>query len=124
LLKRSLSTDELRLCLREFEKHLFEQLGFALTIDQDTSLDSIEADVSYRFLPDVGFMPVVHDNIESTLSTQTIFSGQELIMMVQLGMVDSTLNSWSRLHKQLIDQLLDYQPLQSRLLWQQQQRYQ
>jgi DNA repair protein RecO (recombination protein O) len=44
--------------------------------------------------------------------------------MTQLGIESSTLNSWSRIHRQLIDQLLDYQPLQSRLLWQQQQRYQ
>lgn len=44
--------------------------------------------------------------------------------MTQLGITDKTLNNWSKIHRQLIDYLLDYQPLQSRLLWQQQQRYQ
>ena len=44
--------------------------------------------------------------------------------MAEQGLSSSNLNAWSRLHRQLIDHLLDYQPLQSRLLWQQQQRYQ
>lgn len=121
LLKQPLTADELRLCLRQFEQHLFKELGFALRLTEDSSLEAIEAETTYRFLADTGFMPVI---TEESASISTLFSGQEILSMTQFGIVAATLSSWSRLHRQVIDQLLDYQPLQSRLLWQQQQRYQ
>ncbi len=129
LLKQPLTADELRLCLRQFEQHLFKELGFALSLTEDSSLETIEANTTYRLLADTGFIAVVAaEPVEASSSTlassSALFSGQEILSMTQLGIVSSTLNSWSRLHRQLIDQLLDYQPLQSRLLWQQQQRYQ
>lgn len=125
LLKQSLTADELKLCLRQFEQHLFKELGFALVLTQDSSQEEIESDTTYRFLSDSGFMPVIVDaSTDIASATQALFTGQEILLMAQQGIIDSTLNSWSRLHRQLIDHLLDYQPLQSRLLWQQQQRYQ
>lgn len=125
LLKQPLTADELRLCLRQFEQHLFKELGFALSLTQDSNLEAIEAETTYRFLADTGFVPVVaEESADLSSSAATLFRGQEILSMTQLGIESSTLNSWSRLHRQLIDQLLDYQPLQSRLLWQQQQRYQ
>lgn len=122
-LKQPLTADELRLCLRQFEAHLFNELGFALTLKHDSLDQPIEPDAWYRFLPDVGLMPIVHNDDESAVA-QTVFKGNEILMMEEQGVAASTLNAWSRLHRQLIDHLLDYQPLQSRLLWQQQQRYQ
>lgn len=119
-LKQPLLADELRLCLRQFEYHLFQELGFALTLAHDHLLAPIESNMDYRFLPDVGFVPIIQMD-ESTL---TVFKGANLIEMTQCGIAENTLNAWSRLHRHLIDHLLDYQPLQSRLLWQQQQRYQ
>lgn len=134
-LKQSLSADELRLCLRQFEQNLFQELGFALNLTQDSMLDNIEADSDYRFLPDIGLMPIIQhpdiqyndiqnmDQVENT-NLQAVFKGSEILAMEHSGITIETLNSWSRLYKHLIDHLVDYQPLQSRLLWQQQQRYQ
>ncbi len=132
LLKQPLTADELRLCLRQFEQHLFKELGFALILSEDSSLEPIDAETTYRFLADTGFMPVIAEismdmknSSQAVLSSSSaLFSGKELLAMIELGIVAATLNSWSRLNRQLIDQLLDYQPLQSRLLWQQHQRYQ
>ncbi len=127
-LRQPLSANELRLCLRKFEQHLFDELGFTLTLTHDSVQDTIEADCFYRFLPDVGLVPIVLNNIHSehleSESTQMVFRGADIIQMVESGITETTLNNWSKLHRYLLDHLLDYQPLQSRLLWQQQQRYQ
>ncbi len=127
-LKRPLSSNELRLCLRQFEQYLFNELGFNLTLTHDNLENTIEPDHVYRFLPDVGLLPTIKSAAESEplddTTGQTAFKGIDLIEMAYLGITDATLNNWSKLHRHLIDHLLDYQPLQSRLLWQQQQRYQ
>ena len=123
-LKQPLTADELRLCLRQFETDLFNELGFALTLKHDSLDQPIESDCAYRFLPDVGLVPIVHNEDNENVIAQTVFKGSEILVMVEQGISAVTLNTWSRLHRQLIDHLLDYQPLQSRLLWQQQQRYQ
>ena len=121
-LKQPLTADGLRLCLRQFEAYLFNEMGFALTLKHDSLDQAIELDTWYRFLPDVGLVPIVHN--DDIAVTQNIFKGNEILSMAEQGLSSSNLNAWSRLHRQLIDHLLDYQPLQSRLLWQQQQRYQ
>ena len=123
-LKKPLTTDELRLCLRQFESYLFDELGFSLALHQDSLENSIEPEQFYRFLPDVGIVPILHTENSESMLTQAVFKGKDILMMVEQGLCDSTLTAWSRLHRQLIDHMLDYQPLQSRLLWQQQQRYQ
>ena len=123
-LKQPLTADELRLCLRQFETYLFNELGFALTLKHDSLDQLIESNTVYRFLPDVGLVPIIYNNDSENLTAQTVFKGSEVLVMVEQGISTVTLNTWSRLHRQLIDHLLDYQPLQSRLLWQQQQRYQ
>jgi DNA repair protein RecO (recombination protein O) len=127
-LRQPLDADELRLCLRQFEFYLFEELGFTLTLTHDSVQDIIEPDCSYCFLPDVGFMPVLQNKLQSehleSTTMKTVFMGAELINMAELGITKMTLNHWSKLYRHLIDHLLDYQPLQSRLLWQQQRRYQ
>ena len=123
-LKQPLTADELRLCLRQFETYLFNELGFALTLKHDSLDQPIESDCAYRFLPDMGLVPIIHNDDSENMTAQTVFKGSEVLVMVEEGISTVTLNTWSRLHRQLIDHLLDYQPLQSRLLWQQQQRYQ
>ena len=123
-LKQPLTADELRLCLRQFETYLFNELGFALTLKHDSLDQPIESDCAYRFLPDVGLVAIIHNDDNKNAIAQTVFKGSEILVMVEQGISAVTLNTWSRLHRQLIDHLLDYQPLQSRLLWQQQQRYQ
>lgn len=123
-LKQPLAADALRLCLRQFEYHLFQELGFALTLVHDNILAPIEAGRDYRFLPDAGFVPIVQTDKTMINALQAVFNGIDIIEMERLGIAETTLNNWSKLHRHLIDHLLDYQPLQSRLLWQQQQRYQ
>lgn len=123
-LKQSLTADELRLCLRQFESYLFDELGFSLTLNQDSLENPIEQECTYRFLPDVGLVPMVHIEDSESVIGHAVFKGNDILMMVEQGLSASTLNAWSCLHRQLIDHMLDYQPLQSRLLWQQQQRYQ
>ena len=122
-LKKSLTADELRLCLRQFESYLFDELGFSLTLYQDSLENPIEPEQFYRFLPDIGLVPILNTENSDSMLTQAVFNGKDILMMVEQGLCDSTLTTWSRLHRQLIDHMLDYQPLQSRLLWQQQQRY-
>lgn len=127
-LRQPLSANELRLCLRQFEQYLFNELGFTLTLTHDSVQDVIAPDCFYRFLPDVGLVPVLQNDRQSehleSATGESYLSGTDVIEMEQLGITETTLNNWSKLHRHLIDHLLDYQPLQSRLLWQQQQRYQ
>ena len=127
-LRQHLSPNELRLCLRQFEQHLFNELGFTLMLTHDSIENIIEPDGSYHFLPDVGLMLVLQSDIQTkrleNAVGQCFFKGTDVIEMAQLGITDKTLNNWSKIHRHLIDHLLDYQPLQSRILWQQQQRYQ
>ena len=127
-LRQPLNAHELRLCLRQFEQHLFNELGFTLMLTHDSIENIIEPDGSYHFLPDVGLMLVLQSDIQTkrleNAVGQCFFKGTDVIEMAQLGITDKTLNNWSKIHRHLIDHLLDYQPLQSRILWQQQQRYQ
>ena len=126
-LKQSLTPQQLRLCLRQFEQQLFKQLGFGVSLTHDSSLINIAPDNAYRFLPDVGLVLVsqIDNQLPAQLPAmvQTVFKGSELIAMAELGITEVTLSNWSRLYRLLMDHLLDYQPLRSRLLWQQQQRY-
>lgn len=122
-LKQTLTPQQLRLCLRQFEERLVEQLGFAVSLTQDSSLITINPDNTYRFLPDVGLVATSQTDPQLSNTVQALFKGSELIAMSELGITDMTLSAWSRLYHLLLDHLLDYQPLQSRLLWQQQQRY-
>lgn len=123
-LKQPLAADALRLCLRRFEQHLFKQLGFELTLTHDNALNAIDPTAQYQFLADMGLVRVDQASTSTLTSLQTLFNGTALIDIATLGITQRTLKTGSRLHRQLIDHLLDYQPLQSRLLWQQQQRYQ
>ena len=122
-LKQSLTPQQLRLCLRQFEQQLFDQLGFSIPLTPDSSLTTIDPNNIYRFLPDVGLVLVSQTDSQLSDTVQILFEGSELIAMSELGITDITLSAWSRLYRLLLDHLLDYQPLQSRLLWQQQQRY-
>lgn len=126
-LKKPLTAKALRLCLRQFEQHLFQQLGFAISLTQDSNLVAIKPDHHYRFSPDMGLVLVTSTDSQTDNDIQTntpsTFTGTELLEMAQHGITEITLIPWSRLYRLLIDHLLEYQPLQSRLLWQQQQRY-
>lgn len=123
-LKQPLDADALRVCLRHFEQHLFKQLGFELTLTHDNTLTAINPDAQYRFLADVGLVRVEQSEMSASTGLHTLINGATLMDMATSGITPRSMTTWSTLHRQLIDHLLDYQPLQSRLLWQQQQRYQ
>ncbi len=59
----------------------------------------------------------------SAFMQQSSIDGKTIIAM-QSGINDQTLDSWTNIHRQLVDHLFDYQPLQSRILWQQFYSYQ
>ena len=126
LLRNPLSADDLKLCLREFEQSLFNALGYEILLSHDSEAQPIEPTQQYSYRPESGFMPVVSSEVTqpNDFSVVNVFSGSELFKMQEQGICLETLPLWSRLNRDLIAHLLDYQPLQSRLLWQQQQRYQ
>nr|WP_241879051.1 DNA repair protein RecO C-terminal domain-containing protein [Psychrobacter sp. PraFG1]UNK05718.1 DNA repair protein RecO C-terminal domain-containing protein [Psychrobacter sp. PraFG1] len=49
-----LSRDDLKMVLRAYEQVLFNELGFAIDLDQDCDQYPIEAEPLYRFAPDRG----------------------------------------------------------------------
>lgn len=133
-LREPLDATQLRLLLRCFEQALFVELGYGLSVDFDIEGDPIQAEMHYKFLPDAGFKvyfdaPQLASQNSSFEGQTTIFAGKHLLVINAYLQEDisniemSTLQVWSRLHKQMIDHLLDHKPLQSRELWQQQQRY-
>ena len=141
LLRLPLSDDELKLCLREFEFSLFNALGYEILLSHDSEARTIDPDQRYSYRPECGFVPILAPDaggpdlggkdtggteLKAThdFDTTCVFSGSDLLKMQQQGVGLETLGHWSRLNRALIAHLLDYQPLQSRLLWQQQQRYQ
>jgi len=126
LLRQPLSDEALKLCLREFESSLFNALGYEILLSHDSEAQPIDATQRYSYRADIGFVPLVETDPKATndFSQTSIFSGVDLLRMQEQGVGLETLSLWSQLNRELIAHLLDYQPLQSRLLWQQQQRYQ
>lgn len=126
LLRQPLSDEALKLCLREFESSLFNALGYEILLSHDSEAQPIDATQRYSYRADIGFAPLVETDPKATndFSQTSIFSGVDLLRMQEQGVGLETLSLWSQLNRELIAHLLDYQPLQSRLLWQQQQRYQ
>lgn len=133
LLRQPVTTTELRLYLRAFERRLFAELGHEILLTLDNNGASIQKDCQYRFNPESGFELAIQSapSIKDGLSTNnegmallSIFNGDDILQMDEIGLTTTTVMLWSRLYRLLIDHLLDYKPLQSRLLWQQQQRYQ
>ncbi|CAM3953670.1 DNA repair protein RecO [Psychrobacter arenosus] len=126
LLRQPLSDEALKLCLREFESSLFNALGYEILLSHDSEAQPIDTAKRYSYRPDLGFVPIIGADTKATndFSQTSIFSGVDLLRMQEQGVGLETLSLWSQLNRELIAHLLDYQPLQSRLLWQQQQRYQ
>lgn len=140
-LREPLNGVQLRLLLRFFEQALFTELGYAITLDTDSQGEPIKQEQDYRFIADEGFVSY----LAAQKSEPTEFAASSIFLGKWLQQIDDylqthqdqvyslknhdkaiqtdTLKVWSGLHKLMIDHLLDYQPLQSRTLWQQQARY-
>lgn len=151
LLRESLEGIALRMALRHYEQCLFTELGFAIDFFQDTEGQNITKDASYIFDPQSGFintnkalvtddknnisqadrpsMSVTNTEYQQQKSNnfqqykKNIFTGGDIIAM-QHGIKAESVLQWGILHRQLIDYLFDYKPLQSRILWQQFAKYQ
>lgn len=151
-LQQELSLEQLKLVLRIYEQLLFNELGFAIDFEQDSAQAKIDKDLSYYFAPDRGWVKLEEAHSEANNATAdktrasvsspmqqpnsgtrnrnpSAFMQQqpiagETILAMQSGIRLETVNSWTVIHRQLIDHLFDYQPLQSRILWQQFYRYQ
>ena len=151
-LQQELSLEQLKLVLRFYEQRLFNELGFAIDFEQDSDQAKIDKNLSYYFAPDRGWVKLEEaslvlnnataDIAEASTNSQSqqrnaglrnrnpsAFMQQqpiagETILAMQSGISPETVNSWTVIHRQLIDHLFDYQPLQSRILWQQFYRYQ
>lgn len=147
-LQQPLDRSDLKLVLRIYEQVLFSELGFEIDLEQDSEQNPIELTHSYRFSPESGWIPVTKRQEETEKPTETIkqtessmlkgngkhtnsfnsiqvkpIQGKTIIDMRE-GINNQTLDTWSIVYRQLIDHLFDYQPLQSRILWQQFYRYQ
>ncbi len=136
-LQYELSLTELKLLLRQFEYQLFNELGYAIDYGQDSQGQSICAERHYQFVVNEGFHRV--DEAEAMFANPLLscsyFLGHSLQALEQYlhypisndnnkaSIQAEVLQDWSRLHKQMIDFLLDYKPLKSRELWQQFYRY-
>lgn len=90
--------------LREFESCLFAELGASIDWQVDNLGQAIDPVAHYNFVPNQGF-------IKTSIGTK----GEKILNpdLVLLG----------RIHRQLVDCLLDYQPLNSRKLWAEQLKY-
>ncbi|PIE46909.1 MAG: DNA recombination protein RecO [Gammaproteobacteria bacterium] len=141
-LRETLNNTQLRVLLRFFEQALFAELGYVITLDTDSQGEPIKQEQTYRFIADEGFVSYVASQKEepTVFAVSSIFCGKWLQQINDYlqnyyhqfntqknyhkqAIETDTLKAWSRLHKLMIDYLLDYQPLQSRVLWQQQARY-
>ena len=122
-LKQPMDNAQLKCMLRQFEQVLFAHLGFGMALHQDHTQAAIQADTHYQFIADTGWQALSEHTDTDAVHRQDVFLGQSILEMNRQGIDTHTVNLWSRLYRLLIDHLLDHQPLQSRLLWQQQQRY-
>ncbi|WP_227429458.1 DNA repair protein RecO [Psychrobacter sp. I-STPA6b] len=144
LLRTPLNSFSLRLALRQYEWCLFSELGFAIDFVQDAQDVSICENRRYTFEPESGFIGIAETEkslaqkplIKRSQVPMQIVEGSDIIKIQQAinnsirGDVDASiiddgaLASWGIVHRQMIDHLFDYKPLQSRILWQQLSRYQ
>lgn len=104
--------------LRSFEKHLLEALGYGLTLETEiTGQQPVVADLYYCYLHGQGLR-------QCEPARQDAIQGQHLLWFAadQPLPVDA-LKQIKRLMREVIDELLDGRPLQSRQLFKQMQHY-
>lgn len=99
--------------LRQFESELFTELGVGIDWGYDGTGGVILPEVFYDYLPNQGFVPS-QAGIQGKRLLEA-FSSQE--------MSADTLMMMGQIHRKLIDELLSYQPLNSRTLWANWQKY-
>lgn len=101
----------LMLILREFERHFLSQLGYAIDFSQDSQGEAIQATCYYRYVLNAGFVPT------AVMQPEPI-AGAAILAVAKQGVQLAHLLWLTRVHKQVVDSLLDGKMLQSRQLWQ------
>ncbi|UNU74154.1 recombination protein O N-terminal domain-containing protein [Moraxella nasovis] len=105
--------------LRKFERALFDELGAMIDYDGDYLGETLAHNAYYQFIPNSGFTKV-----DTFKKNQSYFLGDTLKQMGKFGIKDEFLTEFGQIHRQLLDFLLDFKPLNSRKLWQAFYRYQ
>lgn len=102
--------------LRRFELGLLGELGYGINLQEDCqSHTEIQADVSYRFIPDVGFSRADSDAEDDP---DELFLGAHLIALDKLELQDPEASrAAKRLLRQALAQHLGDKPLSSRSLF-------
>ena len=120
--------------LRRFENVLFEQLGYGFDFAKDALGDLIVSSQRYQYQLQQGFMPVLPlDKPDISLTGEQLLTWYQCLqdeasfnqmMQQDFDLAKQLVNSISAMHRHLMDNLLNYQTLQSRELWQQLTQYQ
>lgn len=120
--------------LRRFENVLFEQLGYGFDFAKDALGDLITPSQRYQYQLQQGFMPVLPlDKPDMSITGEQLLTWYQCLqdeasfnqmMQQDFDLAKQLVNSISAMHRHLMDNLLNYQTLQSRELWQQLTQYQ
>lgn len=121
----------LKFVLRRFETALLLELGYALDVSQDSLGNKVEPNQLYQYRLQQGFVPIV-DSSQSP-KQQTMLGAQLQAWQSWLDTPDAflidygkdpnvtttTINKLGQSYRLVIDDLLNYEVLQSRELWRQ-----
>lgn len=120
--------------LRQFETLLFEQLGYGLDFSTDSLGQPIELTQSYRYQLQQGFVPLLPMNkAEVMLTGQQLSQWHAFLQDTDLfdkdfkkntREINVLINTISHVYRTILDNLLNYQTLQSRELWRELTKYQ
>jgi DNA repair protein RecO (recombination protein O) len=98
--------------LRAFEKTLLKELGYAMTLEQDSAGDAIESGLTYRYDPERG--PVRANGAAGDAA----YSGQTLLDMARDDYGNPVTQQQSKaLMRALLNHRLEYQALRSRQIF-------
>lgn len=107
---------EMKVTLRAFEKVLFDELGVGIEWGVDSEGHPIDVLDFYKFIPNHGFE-------KSLKYTAKSLSGEMILKIDKDIDFDEKSTIIGQVHRMLIDELLEYKPLNSRKLWAEQFKY-
>lgn len=102
--------NKMKAVLRTFETALFDELGVSIDWTADSLGQMIDERECYQFIPNQGFVKSI-----------TGISGKMILKMADDDFDKITI--MGQIHRTLIDDLLEYKPLNSRKLWAEQLKY-
>ncbi|MDO4896571.1 MAG: DNA repair protein RecO C-terminal domain-containing protein [Moraxella sp.] len=102
--------NQMKAVLRHFETALFDELGVSIDWAVDSVGQMIDECKFYQFIPNQGFVKSI-----------TGISGETILKMTDDDFDKMTI--MGQIHRTLIDDLLEYKPLNSRKLWAEQLKY-